>query len=239
MNIMQINTALVKNKNFENAIKPSLLKHSQEYRVLATLKYLYAVKFDKMVTGETPDLQDCVNGIGIEVTVAVNGNDMKAFRAFSALYQRKSKDVEKCKKVIKSSGYAFAPIGDKKFAIATMGTADGEKYFFQESIRRKVKKLNRYRAKFKEIGLAVLLSEIPTSCAETNLTEWLSELLMESNNWFDFVYVISHRFCIHYNRQGDIIEKRLLTNDETRCLATIGRMTAEGELSLLTSEEWL
>ena len=60
---------------------------------------------------------------------------------------------------------------------------------------------------------------------------------MESNNWFDFVYVISHRFCIHYNRQGDIIEKRLLTNDETRCLATIGRMTAEGELSLLTSEE--
>lgn len=236
---MQINTDLVKNKNFENAIKPSLLKHSQEYRVLATLRYLYPAKFDKMVTGETPDLQDCVSGIGIEVTAAVNENDMKASRAFSTLYQVTSEDTEKCKNVIKSSGYALVPIGDKKLAITTLGTADGEKRLFQESIRRKVKKLNRYRAKFKEIGLAVLLSEIPTSCAETNLTEWLSELLTESNNWFDFVYVISHRFCIHYNMQGDIIEKHLLTNDETRWLATIGRMTAEGELSFLTAEEWL
>ena len=236
---MQINTALVKNKNFENAIKPSLLKHSQEYRVLATLRYLYPAKYDKMVTGEAPDLQDCVSGIGIEVTAAVNGNDMKASRAFSELYQRTSKDVEKCKKAIKSSGYAFITIGDKKLAITTLGTADGEKRFFQESIRRKVKKLNQYRANFKEVGLAVLLSEIPTSCAETNHTEWLTELLMESNNWFDFVYVISHRFCIHYNRQGEIIEKHLLANDETRWLATIGRMTAEGELSFLTAEEWL
>ncbi len=236
---MQISTALVKNKSFENAIKPSLIKHSQEYRVLATLRYLYPAKFDKMVTGETPDLQDCVSGIGIEVTVAVNENDMKASRAFSALYQRTSKDVGKCKNAIESSGYAFMPIGDKELAITTLGTADGEKRFFQESIRRKVKKLNQYRANFKEIGLAVLIPEIPTSCAETNLTEWLSELLKGSNNWFDFVYVISHRFCVHYNRQGDIIEKRLLTNNETRWLATIGRMTAEGELSLLTSEEWL
>ena len=60
---MKINTEIVKNKEFETAIKPSLLKHSQEYRVLATLRYLYPSKFDKMVTGEAPDLQDREKGL--------------------------------------------------------------------------------------------------------------------------------------------------------------------------------
>ena len=53
---MKINTKVVQNKKFEVAIKPCLLKHSQEYRVIATLRYLYPKKFDKMVTGEAPDL---------------------------------------------------------------------------------------------------------------------------------------------------------------------------------------
>ena len=236
---MKINTEIVQNRKFEAAIKPCLLKHSQEYRVLATLRYLYPAKFDKMVTGEAPDLQDCENGIGIEVTAAVSENDMRASRAFSELYQDKPKDIEKRKKVIESSGYTFVPLVDNKDVISTSGTADGEKYFFQESIRRKSKKLERYHANYKEIGLAIILPEIPTSYAETNLSEWLSELLTESDNRFDFVYVISHRFCIQFDMQGNILEKHSLTSDENCWLVTIGRMTAEGELSFSNSEEWL
>ena len=236
---MKINTDLVKNKEFEAAIKPCLLKHSQEYRVLATLRYLYQAKFDKMVTGEAPDLQDRENGVGIEVTAAVSENDMRASRAFSELYKGELKDIEKRKKAIESSGYTFVPLVDNKVVISTSGTADGEKHFFQESIRRKTKKLEQYHANFKKIGLAIILLEIPTSYAETNLSEWLSELLTESNNRFDFVYVISHRFCIHFDMQGNILEKHSLTSDENCWLVTIGRMTAEGELSFSNSEEWL
>lgn len=236
---MKINTEIVKNKKFEAAIKPCLLKHSQEYRVLATLRYLYPTKFDKMVTGEAPDLQDCENGIGIEVTAAVSENDMRASRAFSELYQGETKDIEKRQKAIESSGYTFVPLMDNKAVIATSGTADGEKHFFQESIRRKTKKLEQYHANLEGIGLAIILPEIPTSCAETNLSEWLSDLLRESDNLFDFVFVISHRFCIYYDIQGNVTEKRSLTSDEDRWLVTIGRMTAEGELSFTDSEEWL
>ena len=158
---MKINTEIVQNKKFEAAIKPCLLKHSQEYRVLATLRYLYPAKFDKMVTGEAPDLQDCENGIGIEVTAAVSENDMRASRAFSELYQGEPKDIEKRKKIIESSGYTFVPLVDNKDIISTSGTADGEKYFFQESIRKKTKKLEQYHANYKETGLAIILSEIP------------------------------------------------------------------------------
>lgn len=235
---MKINTEIVQNKKFEAAIKPCLLKHSQEYRVLATLRYLYPTNFDEMITGESPDLQDCVNGIGIEVTAAVNENDMKVSRAFSELYQGNPKDIERRKNTIESSGYSFVPLIDEKVAIATSGTADGEKHFFQESIRRKTKKLEQYRINFEKIGLAVILPEIPTSYAEGHLSEWISELLEETDNLFDFVYVISHRFCIHYDTQENVEEKYSLTREESWSLSTIGRMTAEGELSL-TDSEWL
>ena len=234
---MHINTALVKSKNFKNAIKPSLLKHSQEYRVLATLRYLYPTKFDTMITGEAPDIQDVSSSTGIEVTVAVKEDDMKVSRVFSELNQGKPKDIEKRKKIVKASGYSFVPLKDESVAISTSGTADGEKHFFQESIRRKIEKLEEYRARFKRMGLAILLPETPTCYAENHLSEWISELLDESANLFDFVYVISHRFCLYYDAHAKITEKSSITQDESWLLATIGRMTAEGELSI-TDIEW-
>ena len=234
---MKINTDLVKGKKYSSAVKPNTLKHSQEYRVLATLRYLYSSKFDTMITGEAPDLQDSTNNTGIEVTVAVKEDDMKVSRAFSELNQGKPKDIEKRKNIIESSGYSFVPLKDEKVAISTSGTADGEKYFFQQSILRKAKKLQQYRTNFKKIGLAILLPEIPTSYAENHLSEWISEMLDESANLFDFVYVISHRFCLYYDTQAKITEKRSLTQDESLLLATIGRMTAEGELTM-TDTEW-
>ncbi len=202
------------------------------------MRYVYPDKFDAMTTGEAPDLQDSTNNTGIEVTVAVKEDDMKASRAFSELNQGKSKDIEKRKNIIESSGYSFVPLKDEKVAISTSGTADGEKYFFQQSILRKTKKLQQYRTNFKRIGLAILLPEIPTSYAENHLSEWISEIFDESANLFDFVYVISHRFCLYYDTQVKSTEKHSLTQDESRLLATIGRMTAEGELSM-TDEEWL
>lgn len=55
---MKIDTDQIKNKKFTAPIKSELQKHSQEYRVLATLRYLFPNRFENMVTGEAPDLQD-------------------------------------------------------------------------------------------------------------------------------------------------------------------------------------
>ena len=152
--------------------------------MLATLRYLYPSKFDTMITGEAPDLQDSASSTGIEVTAAVKEDDMKVSRAFSELNQGKPKDIEKRKNIIKSSGYFSVPLKDEKVAISTSGTADGEKRFFQESIRRKTKKIQQYRSNFKRMGLAILLPEIPTSYAENHLSEWITELFDESANLF-------------------------------------------------------
>lgn len=150
---MNIHTNLVKNKHFTSSIKSSILKYSQEYRVLATLRYVYPEKFDAMITGEAPDLQDSTSSTGIEVTVAVKADDMKVSRAFSELNQGKPKDIEKRKNIIESSGYSFVPLKGENVVISTSGTDDGEKSFFQQSILRKIKKLQQYRTNFRRLVL--------------------------------------------------------------------------------------
>ena len=235
---MNIHTDLIKSKRFTSSIEPSVLKHSQEYRVLATLRYLFPTQFESMNIGETPDLQDLENGVGIEVTSAVKEDDMIASRIFSELCQGEPEEIEKRKEIIKKCGYSCSLLKGEKFAISSSGTSDEEKLYFQDGIRKKVKKLPRYRTKFTTVGLAILLPEIPTSYAEAHLSKWISDSFKVIGNSFDFIYVISHRFCIYYDVQTNGIEKHSLTQDESNLLSTIGRMTAEGELSLM-DKEWL
>ena len=90
---MKIDTDLVKNRIFNSAIVPSLLKHSNEYKVLAVLRYFYPEKYNTMIHSEAPDLQDPTNGIGIEVTNAVRDSDLKASRLLSELRQDNPDDV--------------------------------------------------------------------------------------------------------------------------------------------------
>lgn len=235
---MKINTDLVKNKRYNTPIKACLLKHSQEFRALATLRYLFPDKYDAMVTGEAPDLQDGANSIGIEVTAAVKEKDMMVSRLFSELNKGTPKEIEKRKKTIESSGYTFVPLKDKRVAISVSGTADGEKLFIQESIKKKIKKLPQYRETFRTLGLAIILPEILTSYSEQHIPEWLSEAFNDAEYSYDFVYVLSHRFCICYNVQENSLSKHALSDEESISLTTIGRMTAEGELTL-SDVEWL
>ena len=62
---MNMETKLVKKKEFSTSINSGIQKHSQEYKVLASLRYLYPQKFSTMINGEAPDLQDNENGVGI------------------------------------------------------------------------------------------------------------------------------------------------------------------------------
>lgn len=233
---MKIDTEKIKNKKFTAPIEAKLQKYSQEYKVLSTLRYLFPNRFEKMVKGESPDLQDKENGIGIEVTAAVDWKDMRAAREFAKLRQGNG-NIEKHKKAITSSGYFFSSIKKDKVAICTSGTSEVEKIFFQKSIRKKLNNLQQYRTEFQKIGLAVIWIDIPTSYVRDNLGKWIAEVLDKTGLIFDFVYVLSHRFCFYYDVQEKSAELRMIKDTENKWLATIARMTAEGELSL-NDEEW-
>ena len=141
---MKIYTDLVENKKYSCPIQADLLKYSQEYRVLATLRYLFPGRYETMAMGESPDLQDCINGLGIEVTAAVRENDMKASRAFSKLCQeRNNQAAKKYNGIIESSGYSLKSLPWGQLSISTIGTSDGEKKCFQNSIRKKKTKLEK------------------------------------------------------------------------------------------------
>lgn len=235
---MNIETNLVKKKNFASSIKPSIQKYSQEYKVLAILRYLYPQKFSTMINGEAPDLQDNENGVGIEVVSAAQENDMRASRAFSELHQTKGGDNEKSEERIRASGYKFVPVQGNKVGISTTGTSDSEKVLVQKIVLKKAGKIQQYKKNFRKVGLAILFSETPTSYAEDHCLEWVTEVLNKFQDSFDFVYVLSHRFCIYYEIQKNVSEKRCFTENVYKSLSTIARMTAEGQLSL-TDPEWL
>lgn len=236
--MMNLHSSLIKNKKFNGAIEPALLKRSQEYSVLGILRYLYPQKYNTMVMGEAPDLQDKRNSTGIEVTVAVSENDMKASRAFSQLLEGNDEMAKRHINKIEESGYKLTSIEGKAVSIHATGTSNGEKTLFQKAIRKKIEKSPHYRENFKNLGLAVVFLEIPTSEAEHGCIAWTREVFQEAQKSFDFVYILAHRFCFYYDTHTDSCEKRIISGDDLYAIKTIARMTAEGELSL-ESDEWL
>lgn len=233
---MNLNTKLVKNKKYNGAIRHELVKVSQEYRVLAVLRYLFPGVYEQMEHGDKPDLQDKTNKVGIEVTAAVQENDMKANRVLAEFDDTSSEKLTKCLDKIINCGYDINIIYGKK-SISRSGTADSEKSCFQNAILKKCKKADQYKADYAKIGLAVLLPEIPTSYAEDHLIDWVKELHSEIDKSFDFIYVISYRFCLLYDILSGNTDKKSLKSSDNQLLCIIARMTAEEDLTL-DSIEW-
>lgn len=229
---MNIDTNRVKNYKFNAPIKSSIQKYSQEYRALATLRYLQPEKFGQMFKGEIPDLQDYANSIGVEITVSVREEDVKVARAFAEKY-----DDESLREIIESNGYSLVDLQGRR-VIDTLGTGDSERNRFCKSIQMKKKRIAEYKKSFKNVGLAMLLLDPPTSHAEENFIKWILKFRSDHEENFDFFYIISHRFCIYFDPYTDEYNKYIITSEESRLLSTIGRMTAEGELKL-TDAEWL
>lgn len=232
---MKIFTDKVKNKQFLCPIFSGNYKYSCEYRVLAILRYLYPLKFNNMIVLDRPDLQDVTHSIGIEVTISVREEDMKTTYAFSML--KRDLDKEKQFKIINNSGYYINDFYYGRYVISTLGNDNIEKKCFQNSILKKVKKLKSYRSKFKNIGLAILFPDIPSFYSEEHLIDWILELSPNCTDFYDFFYIISHRFCIYYNVSSKENDKCLISADEHNALCTIARMTSEKELSL-NDVEW-
>lgn len=229
--IMNIDTDLVKEKWFDSAIKPNLLKYSNEYKALAVLRYFYPEKYNTMIHSEAPDLQDTTNGVGIEVTIAVRENDMKVLRLLSELRNGNPNRYKKNKEKIESSNHKLS--SNKNIYRATATATDyGDKIIFQNSIRKKTKNLHKYKKNFNKIGLALLFLDNAMRYTEDDFKTWIVEVTEETKDSFDFFYVIYSYFCMYYNNQDNKLEKRSITKKEKQLLFKIARMTAEGELSL-------
>ena len=232
---MNIYTERIKQKSFYSPINSRIIKKSHEYRVLATLRYLFPEKFSTMILNDAPDLQDFTNNVGIEVTDAVSENDMNASRIFSELHKYNSREQKKKIEKIELCGYSYTQ-NNQIATIQATGIGNDEKLIFQKIIRKKMEKLQSYKSLFNRIGLSILLPEIPSTYAENHFQKWLSDVFKEYDSTFDFVYVISERFCNYYDSKNTTYVKTSIKKEDDLCLKKIGRMTAEGEISLADIE---
>ena len=219
-------------------IQPELLKHSQEYRVLATLRHLFPQEYDNMITRDAPDLQDDEKGVGIEVTLAANPKDTQAARLFSELsLAQPIKAPSLLIKEIESLGYTVQDYPGGRRLVKSGGISSNNETAFKESIKRKSQKIQKYRSAFPRVGLAILLTEIPDRETENNLIQWIEQVDGEIKPTFDFFFVISERFCLYYEPETNISKKRSITREENDQIRSIARKTAEGELTM-NSSEW-
>lgn len=232
---MYLETERVRNKSYTEAIDSRFQKHSQEYFVLAALRYFYPQKFDGVVLKDSPDLQDRTNRIGVEVTIAVSQKEMKASREFSKLKRMTSSDERR--RIIEKIGaighsVKKTPIGN---VLSSSGSSSlSEKQNFQEAVSKKLKKLDSYRKSFNKVGLAIYFVEIPSSEVEKECIDWLNEICKKET--YDFYIVLSHRFFLFYEPGEELIELKICSC-QRQYLSTIARMTAEKEISL-SDIEW-
>lgn len=222
----------------EKSILSQKLNLSQEYRALATLKYLFPEKYDSFTAGDAPDLQNIENSMGVEVTAAVPEKDMKVARLFSYLCEGNNVDRQKhLISAISKENYSVAETTVGLAAISPIATSVSEKVFIQNIISKKMEKLPQYQEKYKRVELALILPEIPTSDAERHITGWITDIMHCARPAFDYVHIICHRFYKGLDmRTGEEI-KIAISNRENLALGAIARMTAEGVISF-DSEEW-
>lgn len=225
-----------KKQKFSDKINSQLLKCSYEYRVLATLKFLYPDMYNNMEKGESPDLQDKDNNIGIEVTTLSNNKELAASDAYYKLIRYKN--ISQQIKIINKNNHSLTITDDGIIHMLSFGSYFCDKELFIKVINNKLDKLNEYKNKYKVVGLAVLIVDIICSETEYNIVNIINELYQETNNFYDFIYVISSDFCIYYNVYENVFKKRILSEEENLNLKKIGRMTAENVSNIETDEKW-
>lgn len=205
---------------------------SLELYVLVTLRYLLPDYFSSMEKDESPDLQDGEKGVGIEIVSAAEQKEMWERDIFER-FRRESDESKKLVYLqqIEGLGHRLSMLPNGNYSNYTFGTVNVEKMNFINAIKKKVKKAPSYKKNFNSLGLAVVLTEIPTREAEDSFVKWTDEAFSDHGEHFDFVYILSHRFCIYYNLKKKCAQKWDI-KDVYMQLRMIGKKLATNEISM-------
>ena len=236
---MNIYTDRVINKKFNNAISANIQKFSQEYRVLAILKYLFPDEHANLKPSDNPDLQNDKNNYAIEVTITASQEQMQANREFTHLCNEKDTESQKkIKEKIENNGYNIIESDYGKIMDCSWRNILFEERIFKEAIRKKLEKVNNYREHFPTIGLAILWIDRPTTEASEKIIDWIKECEKTcGQKGYDFYYILTQDSVIYYDTKDNSESIHHLSSMDARYLSTIGRMTAENEISL-SDVEW-
>ena len=232
---MKIYTERVLHYEIKGAIRDRVLDKSQEYFVLALLKYYYPDEYNGFYKSEAPDLWGINRGI--EVTTASDKGAFLASRVFSEMcHETNDEVINKSKEKIEAhSSYYVNDINGIRGLASDGYGIECEKNIIWKAVRSKSLKIQDYQKNFSVIDLAILLFDIPTSEAEDNMVDWLGQI--KESEVFDKIIVICPRFILIYSTKDREHKKITISSDVKERLNIISRMTAEGLLNL-DDNEW-
>lgn len=210
----------IRNYPVTKPLPSELIKTSEEYRTLAILKYSFPDRFSKLHKDESPDLQDSIGEIGVEVTSGESPSD-HLITGESIKYRHSKSETEKEKilRKIQDNG------GDINGCIIDypIGNANNDMKNVKKAFEKKAIKANSYRKRFQCIGLAILLD-----CPLFIDQQWGKSLSLINNGNYDFVALIHWSGLAIYDFKTDNYSYAKIDREDMDALKRLGRMAAEG-----------
>ena len=231
---MNLNTPRILNKKISGYIKDEQrLKRSQEYFVLAFLKYKFPDKYDDVFRSDRPDLQG--EKVFVEVTTLDTYTDMQANKEFAKYCEdcdeRRIKTIEKTGNAVGD----IVGINATKMHRGGGYNFESDHLLLENRIYEKINKAKGYDVKNRTPELALVKEDRP-------FQEWLEkigsslETIVNDQEIYETIYILFPNNCIYIER-GKFPQTIDLSQNEFLRLKTIGRMTAEEEINT-DDEEW-
>lgn len=186
-------------KNFypKEITDQSLWKYCEEFMVMATLIYLFPEKYFKLNHSDQPDLQ-LESEIGIEVTQCLEQKINKSIGVWTSYRANNKVSFDKCEEKIKEQGGTLTSFG----IIHAVSTEETQMVPIKAGIDKKTELLKKYRDKFKECSLAIILEE-PIRTIPQKAIDYFKYVQSKYNEKFDSLIIIANRFVISYDLKLD------------------------------------
>ncbi len=234
---MNLNTERIINNIKYPRTTNQKIKYSQEYCVLAVLKYYFPEEFVNFEHSESPDLRN--DSYGVEVVSITDEKERKVeslFDKYQIASQEKQDTTSFINKIYK--GYTIDASFGKSFLQYPISTSAKEKKLFLDVIAKKVSKCSDYETKCSRVDLAVYFPEIPTTECLENLPNWARDSFEKNKNKYGRIFFVSNRnLTVVETETWTTINSIEIPQKTWQAFRKIGKLTADG-LIKLTDPEW-
>lgn len=227
---------IIEDRKYPNT-DSQIIKYSQEYCVLAALRYFFPDEFANVNHSDHPDLK--CDDYGIEVVSVVDGHERsveKLFDEYKKAWLAGQDTNQMAKKM--DNKYSIDTSFERPRLKYPISTADKERILVQRAIEKKIKFIAEYKAEYSHVDLAVFFTEIPTSECLERLLEWTQSSLAVVEERYGRIFFISSRNLTVIETDNWVTRSSIDILPETwKALRKIGKLTAEGVIKL-TDAEW-
>lgn len=233
---MKLDTGRLKD-DFKGSIDSELQKKSQEYYILAFLKYINEEKYKDLVLDDRPDLKG--EKVSVEVTIAESEDNMQVNGEYVKFINGKdSNSRRESIRIINKQGYDVdESLGVKRLKGGGGINLDTHKKNLENAFIRKNNKAKDYYRKDTCLELAILkLDREPSEWME-KICNWMGCILSKNENHFEIVYLFYLNHSFAFGKKGELITHESISDDVNNKLHFLARKTAQG-LIKLDDIEW-